>query len=130
MLDMGLFEREEIAINYDDFNINEELKLFEGCKSHPTKILIRLYIKPNKVGSLYVPNSKSVYEEMVGYVAKMGHCAFTGERYKEWGEWYKIGDWVAFPRHAGIRYTYKNLPVFSIMDDSPLLVVSDPRDVK
>lgn len=130
MMEMGLFEREEIAINYDNFNVNEELKLFEDCKCHPTKILIRLYIKPNKVGSLYVPNSKSVYEEMVGYVAKIGHCAFTGERYKEWGEWYKIGDWVAFPRHAGIRYTYKDLPVFSIMDDSPLLVVSDPRDVK
>ena len=63
-------------------------------------------------------------------MAKIGKCAFEGERYKNWGAWYKVKDWVAFPRHAGIRYTYKKLPVFSIVDDAPMMIVPDPRDVK
>jgi co-chaperonin GroES (HSP10) len=124
-------DNDEIGIDLDSFDIQEELKLFEDCTIKPTDILIRLYIQPKKTkGGIILDNTKDIFHEIVGYVAKIGKCGFSGERYKDWGHWYKVGDWVAFPRHAGIRYTYKKLPVFSIVDDAPMMVVPDPRYVK
>jgi co-chaperonin GroES (HSP10) len=124
-------DNDEIGIDLDNFNIEEELKLFEDCTIKPTDILIRLYIQPKKTkGGIIIDNTKDIFHEIVGYVAKIGKCGFSGERYKDWGNWYKVGDWVAFPRHAGIRYTYKKLPVFSIVDDAPMMVIPDPRYVK
>jgi len=122
---------DEIGIDIDNFDMETELKLFEDYTPKPTEILIRLHVKPSKTKSgLIVSNENAIYSEISGYVAKMGKCCFEGERYAKWGEWYKIGDWVIFPRHAGIRFTYDNLPVFSIVDDAPLAVIKDPRKVK
>ena len=124
-------DNDEIGIDFDNFNIQEELKLFDDCKLKPVEILIRLYIQPKKTKSgIILDNSKDIFHEIVGYVAKIGECAFEGERYKNWGRWYDVGDWVVFPRHAGFRFTYKKLPVFSILDDAPNMVVPDPRYVK
>lgn len=126
-----MYSDDEIGIDFDNFDVNDELKLFEDCIPKPTEILIRLYIQPQKTkGGIIIDNSKGIYNEIVGYVAKIGKCCFSGERYKNWGNWYKVGDWVVFPRHAGIRFTYKKLPVFSIVDDAPLLIIKDPREVK
>lgn len=130
-MQLDLSDKDEIGIDFENFNIEEELKLFEDCTIKPTDILIRLYIQPKKTkGGIILDNTKDIFNEIVGYVAKIGKCGFSGERYKDWGHWYKVGDWVAFPRHAGIRYTYKRLPVFSIVDDAPMMVVPDPRYVK
>lgn len=124
-------DNDEIGIDIDNFNMQEELKSFDDCKVKPVEILIRLYIQPKKTkGGIILDNSKDIFHEIVGYVAKIGECAFEGERYKNWGRWYKVGDWVVFPRHAGFRFTYKKLPVFSILDDAPNMVVPDPRFVK
>jgi|JI10StandDraft_1071094.scaffolds.fasta_scaffold198269_3 co-chaperonin GroES (HSP10) len=124
-------DNDEIGIDLDSFDLQEELKSFEDCTIKPTDILIRLYIQPKKTkGGIIIDNTKDIFHEIVGYVAKIGKCGFSGERYKDWGHWYKVGDWVAFPRHAGIRYTYKKLPVFSIVDDAPMMIVPDPRYVK
>lgn len=130
-MQLDLAENDEIGVDFDNFNIEEELKNFDDCIIKPTDILIRLYIQPKKTkGGIIIDNTKDIFHEIVGYVAKIGKCGFSGERYKDWGHWYKVGDWVAFPRHAGIRYTYKKLPVFSIVDDAPMMVVPDPRFVK
>ena len=124
-------DNDEIGIDFDNFNIQEELKLFDDCKLKPVEILIRLYIQPKKTkGGIILDNSKDIFHEIVGYVAKIGEFAFEGERYKNWGRWYDVGDWVVLPRHAGFRFTYKKLPVFSILDDAPNMVVPDPRFVK
>jgi len=126
------FKEDEIGIDIDTFNMEEELKLFEGCTPNPTIILIRLYIKPQKTagGLLWVDNAKGKFEETVGYVAKIGKCAFKGEAFKEWGNWYKEGDWVMFPRASGMRVSYKGLPVFAMYDTVPVLKVSDPRNIE
>jgi co-chaperonin GroES (HSP10) len=122
---------DEIGIDLDNFNINEELKLFEDYTPHPTKVLIRLYIEPNVTkGGIIIDNSKGIYNEIVGYIAKIGSHCFSGEPYKDWGQWYKVGDWVAFPRHAGTRFTYNKMPVFSIDDLAPMGSVKDPKKVK
>lgn len=126
-----MYSDDEIGIDFDNFNVNDELSLFEDCIPKPTEILIRLYIQPQKTkGGIIIDNSKGIYNEIVGYVAKIGKCCFRGENYQDWGHWYKVGDWVVFPRHAGIRFTYKKLPVFAIVDDAPLLIIQDPREVK
>ena len=130
-MQLDLAENDEIGIDIDNFNMAEELKNFDDCKVKPVEILIRLYIQPKKTkGGIILDNTKDTFHEIVGYVAKIGDCAFEGERYKNWGRWYKVGDWVVFPRHAGFRFTYKKLPVFSIIDDAPNMVVPDPRFVK
>ena len=130
-MQINLTEEDEIGIDLDSFDMMEELKLFEDYNPKPTEILIRLYIPPRKTkGGIIIDNTRSIYNDFVGYVAKIGKCCFTGERYKDWGEWYKIGDWVIFPRHAGIRFAYDKLPVFSIVDDAPLAVIKDPKKVK
>lgn len=122
---------DEIGINFENFNVAEELKKFDDYTPKPTDILIRLYVPPIKsAGGIYMNNSKAVYTEIAGYVAKLGSCCFKGERYKDWGKWYKEGDWVLIPRHAGIRFTYNNLPVFTIEDDAPFARIKDPRLAK
>jgi co-chaperonin GroES (HSP10) len=124
-------DKDEIGIDIDNFNMEEELKLFNGCVVNPKYILVRLFISPAKSKSgLYLNNSSDVYNEIKGYVAKLGECCFDGYTNDKWKDWYKVGDWIAFPRHAGIRFTYKNLPVFAIPDDSPMLIVQNPTEVK
>ena len=122
---------DEIGIDLDNFNIDEELKLFEDYTPKPTEILIRLYVESNVTkGGIILNNDKTIYNGIVGYIAKIGKLCFTGEQYKDWGNWYKVGDWVVFPRHAGIRFTYDKLPVFAIVDDAPIGIIKDPKKVK
>ena len=45
-MQVDLSDNDEIGIDFDNFNIEEELKLFEDCTIKPTDILIRLYIQP------------------------------------------------------------------------------------
>lgn len=127
-------EKNEIGIDFDNFDMESELKLFDDVTPRPTEILIRLYVRPRKTKhSILMPDSvvdKDIYNEITGYIAKIGKCAFTGEMYEKWGEWYKVGDWVVFPRQAGVRFSYDGLPVFSIVDDAPYCLVNDPRRVK
>ena len=121
---------DSIGIDVDNFDMQKELKVFEDYTPNPTEILIRLYIKEYvRKSGLILDNSKGIYKEIVGYVAKMGSHCFTGDKYENWKDWYKIGDWVVFPRHAGIRFTYDKLPVFSIVDDAPLGVIKNPTKV-
>lgn len=119
------------SIDLDTFDMQEELKCFQDYVPNPVQILIRLYIQPEMTkGGIILTNKeleRDIYSNISGYIAKMGSACFTGERYKHWGEWYKVGDWLIFPRHAGIRFEYNNLPVFSIVDDAPIAVISDPR---
>lgn len=121
----------EGGIDFDNFDIKEELKLFKDYIPSPTTILVRLYIPTNvKKSGLIVSNSKAKFEETVGYVAKIGKCCFSGESFKEWGEWYSVGDWVMFPRASGMRVKYKGLPVFAMYDTVPLAKIDDPRNLE
>ena len=125
------YGKDEIGIDMNTFNMAEELKLFDECVINPRYVLVRLFINPSKSEhGVYLDNSNDKYNEIKGYVAKMGECCFDGYANDRWKDWYKVGDWVVFPRHAGIRVTYKNLPVFAIPDDSPLFVVPNPKEVK
>lgn len=133
MKDMFLnINDDEGGIDIDNFDIQEELKLFEDYIPSPTTILVRLYIPSNirKNSGLIVSNSKAKFEETTGYVAKIGKCCFSGEAFKDWGEWYKVGDWVMFPRASGMRVKYKGLPVFAMYDTVPMAKVDDPRHVE
>jgi co-chaperonin GroES (HSP10) len=131
-------DRKKIISRYFDldffgekFNLaNEELKLFEDVEINPTQVLIRLYIKSNKTKSgLIINNALDVYEESCGYIAAIGNRAFKIDRNEEWDNWYKVGDWLTIPRHSGVRFEYKKLPVFQMHWNSPMLKVKDPRFV-
>lgn len=120
----------EAGIDLDTWSMEEELKLFEDVEINPTQVLIRLYIKSNKTKSgLIVNNALDVYEESCGYIAAIGNRAFKIDRNEEWDNWYKVGDWLTIPRHSGVRFEYKKLPVFQMHWNSPMLKVKDPRFV-
>lgn len=119
------------SIDLKEFDMKEELKTFDDFVCNPVKILVRLYVGDtgSKIG-LKKDDTKELYSSIVGYVAKVGKCCFQGEEFKNWGNWYKEGDWIIIPRHSGIRYFYGGLPVFSIADDAPMGITSDPTKVK
>jgi len=127
----NMFAENEVGIDIDTFDMGKELESFEDYTPNPVHILVRLFINSSRTKSgLYINNENDKYNEIKGYVAKMGACCFEGDRYDNWKDWYKVGDWIVFPRHAGIRFTYKNLPVFSIPDNSPIGIIKNPTEVK
>jgi co-chaperonin GroES (HSP10) len=136
---MSIFDDMYNDIDYEGidldagFDMQAELKRFESYKPNPVQVLIRIYIQPKTTkGGLFIPPSsrgKDKFSNISGYVAKIGHACFSGEEFKHWGEWYKVGDWVAFPRHLGTRFEYDGLPVFTLTDHMVFGVIDDPRKV-
>jgi len=62
----------------------------------------------------------------VGLVIGKPKGAYLDPRYDQTGHWCEIGDWVVFPRHAGHKTYYNDLPIFSIQEDSVLYCTDDP----
>jgi co-chaperonin GroES (HSP10) len=126
-----IYKNEDDGINLNTFDIAEELKLFDSYTPNPAHILIRLFVRPTKTnGGIIIDNVNDKYSEIKGYIAKMGACCFEGVVYEKWKDWYKVGDWVVFPRHAGTRFTFKGMSVFSVPDDAPIGRIENPHEVE
>lgn len=119
----------ETGIDFDTWDMEKELKLFDDVEIHPKHVLIRLFVKSNKTKSgLIVNNALDIYEESCGYIAVIG-SGVTKDSNQQTDEWYKVSDWLFFPRHSGVRFNYKKLPVFQMYKDAPMLKIKDPRFV-
>ena len=117
----------EAGIDLNNWNMEEELKLFEDVEIHPKQVLIRLFVKSNRTASgLIVNNALDEYEESCGYIAVIGNGVLSDSK-QQMDDWYKKGDWFFFPRHSGVRFKYKKLPVFQMYKDAPMLKIKDPR---
>jgi co-chaperonin GroES (HSP10) len=124
---------EDLGIDLKTFSKEEEIKKFDGFEPQGWNVIIRLYTKTKKVGSLIMPDSvheEQQYQGCVGLVVKKSKGAYNDPRYERTGDWCQVGDWVVFPRHAGYRVTYNGMPVFVLKEDAIDVVITDPTSVK
>lgn len=148
------------AINFEEFNLEEEIKKTEGYYPTPGwHLLVRLYIEPLKLksedkdrdlkrtnqgdyitsGGIVLPKATEAIQEKVihdlydsfsGVVLKMSKNAYNDERYKMCGKWCEVGDWVTFPRTSTFPLEYNGIPLVVINEDSIKGTFDDPRKIK
>lgn len=96
-------------------------------------VLCAQYIRPMKVGSLYMPDkvrAEDKYQGRCGVVLALGPDAYRGDKYPS-GPWCKVGDWVAWPavENAASRMEYGGVVITAIPDDRVVLIGVDPEKV-
>ena len=115
---------------------------FEPPRPAGYHMLIKLYIRPEKLKSLIGPDGKELtlytpdtvraedqFRTCVALVMSHGPDCYKDPQKFPLGPWCKVGDWVVFPRHEGTRFVYKGVPMFFIPDDRIFGTVLDPQDV-
>lgn len=120
------------GIDFENFNLADELAKFKGFKADGWNIAVRLYTEPVKMKSgLYLPDlarDEQKYQNFTGLVIDLSPSAYTDVRYSG-RPWCKVGDWIIFPRHSGHRIAIDGKPVFIISEDAVLGHIDDPRRV-
>lgn len=109
-----------------------EIAKFKGLNPCGWQILVRLYTAPIEINGLERPRTahdEQQYQSCTGLVIDMGPMAYKDEKYKDCGPWCKIGDWIVFPRHGGIKIYCDGLPCFILSEDQILKTIDDPRRV-
>jgi len=101
---------------------------------------------------IHMPDStkdEEKYRNCTGLVIGMGPWAFRGRDFIEpilsrtarfffgkymkpssYRPWYRVGDFVAFPRHAGEVQNYCGIPIIVISDVDAYMVLKKPQDIK
>jgi co-chaperonin GroES (HSP10) len=124
----------EYGIDIDNFSIEEEIAKFDDMQVDGWDIILRLYIRPNKTrgGIIITDNSQDEdqYKNCVGLVVKIAPACYLDPRYDQSGPWCKVGEWRTFPRHAGYKIFYKDIPIFIIKEDAVGPRVPDPRFIR
>lgn len=122
------------GIDLNNFSKEAEIAKYDGFTAAPWELIIRLFINPPKTsGGVYVPQSvhdEQQYQACVGLVVKQGCAVYLDARYEQTGRWCEVGDWIVFPRHAGIKIHYQNLPTFIIKEDGVSGVLLNPLAVR
>ena len=98
-------------------------------------VLIRPYpVKYKSKSSLFMPDSEvdfMNYTTNIGRVVSIGDCAFTKPDHKDkdgnYRPWYKVGDFVSFPKNVGARRKYKDVSFVLLVDDDISEVLPDPQ---
>lgn len=95
------------------------------------QIAVKLHLKPEKIGSIVIPDSirdNEKYRACSGTVVGVGPDAYRSSRFE--GEpWCKVGDLVAIPRHEGIQIEFKGHPIHILNDSSVLMKLDNLDDV-
>ena len=100
-------------------------------------VLVLQYVRPEKVGSLFMPEQAKREDEFqgaVGIVLAVGPDAYSGSKFTS-GPWVKPGDWVAWPRLKATATKFavmgghgKSRVVFAVLaDDSFTAKGVDPE---
>ena|SRR5947209_1876604 len=122
------------SIDIDNYSKEELIALFDEMKPDGWDIIVLLYMPPEQtVGGLFLPDSvrdEAQYKECVGLVVKKSAAAYLDPRYAQTGHWCEVGEWRMFPRHGGVKYTYKEMPIFVLKEDAIGPRVEDPRHVR
>lgn len=98
-------------------------EMLSECKNEITGE-IKYLILPQSITS----NSK--FSACTGCVIAVAPDAYSDEKWYKSGPLVKVGDFVAFPRHAGNQYNFMGIPVHSIPANSPDMVLVGPDDVE
>lgn len=100
-------------------------------------VLVRpVSTKPEKVGSLYVPDSVQddvKYLCNVGRILAIGPHAFQGASIEKYGPWVqdgmKEGNFVQWERFVGKRFRYKGVNLVLLKDTDIHMRVENPLDL-
>ena len=129
---MKSVNNEDQGIDLANFDKAAEIAKFANIKPTGWSLVVRLYTSTKKIGSLYIPDKahdEQRYRNFVGLVVGMSPAAYKDkERYKDTGQWCKVGDWVYFPRHSGYQISYKDMPVYILNDDVISGVLLNPEE--
>lgn len=123
---------EDEGIDLDNFNKEEEIAKFKDMGALGWNIVIRLYTSPKKKGGIILPDTvrnEDQYRICTGLVVKVSPAAYKDARYSDTGAWCEVGDWIVFPRHAGYKVKYKDIPIFILKEDAVDLKIANPLDV-
>jgi co-chaperonin GroES (HSP10) len=96
-------------------------------------ILIRpVSIKAKTKGGIILPDSTvddMAYLTTVGKVIAIGELAYKDEDKFATGPWCKLGDYVCYGKHAGVKMIYKGIKLILLYDDQIMLKVENPKDL-
>lgn len=100
---------------------------------HPTgwHLLVLQYVRPDKVGALYMPaqaQREDEYQGRVGLVLRVGPDAYSDDAKFPQGPWCKVGDWIVWPplQSTTTRLKYGKSVLALIADDRVLMVGAHP----
>lgn len=114
-------EKEDIGIDLENFSIEDEIERFKGLvEVRGWSILVRLFVRPQKVGGLIMPDSIKQRDEDSNYrglVVGVGKAVYQDPRYAQTGPWCRLGEWVVFPRYAGYKIKILGMPMFVLKED-------------
>lgn len=111
---------------------------------------IKIYVRPEDFhtikddnGNVIMRDGKPVYIELpesirtdekylsqVGLVISQGPDCYKGKRFEESGPWCRVGDFVMFPRNAGMSVKFKGVPMILTPDDSVKMILENPEDIE
>lgn len=97
------------------------------------KLLVVMPKKPEKVGSIYIPEQNRSAEEtasIIGYVLKIGPDAYADEIKYPNGAWCKEGDWVVFRSYSGTRFKIADVEYRLINDDTIEGITVEPGAIE
>jgi hypothetical protein len=119
------------GIDLETFDKEAEIAKFEDLEAVGWNIYVRLFTPANTGSVLRTDEAQSdfQYTSKVGLVVKMGKGVYKDERYKDTGEWCKVGDWVHFNRTYGDFNRYINIPTCSITEDKIIGKVKNPSNL-
>jgi co-chaperonin GroES (HSP10) len=69
------------------------------------------------------------YLTTVGKVLSVGDVAYRDEKKFPNGPWCKVGDYVCYGKHTGIKMKYKGIKLILMYDDQVMMTVDDPSDL-
>jgi hypothetical protein len=87
------------------------------------KVLLKLFLPPEKVGSLYRPETsvaQDMYNTCVGKILRMGPLA-------DKDNFGNIGDWVTLKRYQVEEFYYDNVLLAVMYDDQARSKIADPN---
>lgn len=65
----------------------------------------------------------------VGRLFNVGSACYKGERFKDWEDLPKVGEWVVFKVNAGPLLKYRGIDISIMYDDAVKGIVKDPSYV-
>jgi len=130
----------EEGIDFENFNLQEEIAKYEGYEPMGYQLLCRIYkpiIEKKTKGGIFLTDtevSKKAQDaqitNFVGVVIKVAPGVYQDkERYSLTGKYCEVGDWVIFKRAYGDTFCYNGLPTITIDEDRILGRLKDPRSI-
>lgn len=116
------------------FNLTpeEEAEALETLSPTGFRVLVALAKTDEKVGSLYIPDSRRSDEEVASILAKVievGPDAYQDPTRFPNGRFCKVGDVVMMASYTGRRFKIEDREYRLINDDSVIAVVHQPEKV-